>query len=241
MGNYNPRQNTRMRWKDARELEKFIFLSGRYNFEEEILEHVLEDKLYGKIATEILECLKKNIRKGIIVEDIGFGGCYIGEICDDGTATLININASSNNSLELQINRDDENNIKLEIYKTYEAFLTSDNVKTLFGQNITGTGDITMYRHDLTFTEGNGDKYVGVVYSSKNLEVNTFDKLATLIGKSGNQNILVVKTTAINETTKDATNIRVHWYTEGFVWLAKNNTGTINVALGEVSDVVTPI
>ena len=30
MGNYNPRQNTRMRWKDERELEKFSFLYGGF-------------------------------------------------------------------------------------------------------------------------------------------------------------------------------------------------------------------
>lgn len=101
--------------------------------------------------------------------------------------------------------------------------------------------DYKVYRHDLTFTEGNGEKYVGVVYSSNNLKVSNFTDLAKLLGTSGNQNILVVKTTQINATTKDVSNIRVYYFKDGAVWLAKNNTDTINVALGEVSDYVIQI
>ena len=31
MGDYNPRQITQMRWKDAKELEKFKFISGEFS------------------------------------------------------------------------------------------------------------------------------------------------------------------------------------------------------------------
>lgn len=162
---------------------------------------------------------------------------------DEIDNNIATINAL-NNVMPTDINVDSNGNLILEHdgteitgQKKQVAVYTKEQVNEL----ISGGGGSKFFRHDLTFTEGNGEKYVGVVYSSKDLEVNTFDKLATLIGRTGNQNILVVKTTSINESTKDATNIRVYWFKDGFVWLAKNNTNTINVSLGEVSDVVTPM
>lgn len=178
MDNYNPRQNTRMRWKDARELEKYVFISGKFNFTDETLEHVLEDELYGKIATEILECSKKGNRKGVIIEDTEGGGCYVGEILDDGTATLIQTNIASANSVDLQLDTSDENNVKLIVTTAYEQILTGDNVKTLFGnQSLIGTGNIDLYVHHLLI---NSNCFF-TIYSSNNLKVDTPEKLTTLL------------------------------------------------------------
>lgn len=233
MGNYNPRQNTRMRWKDARELEKFSFFYGSFDIRAEQLENVSQDVDWSKIAN----LFNNYDNKGVILYDTAQEFLFTGYLSGE---YLYLYSANETGVTHAEITYDKKTD-RMQINFTSETFLAEDNIKTLFGQDIVGTGAINLYRHDLTFTEGNGDKYVGVVYSSKNLKVNTFDKLATLIGRTGNQNISVVKTTAIDETDKDATNIRVYWYTEGFVWLAANNTGTIKVALGEVSDVVTPI
>lgn len=193
MGNYNPRQNTRMRWKDARELEKFIFLSGKFNFTDETLEHVLEDELYGKIAIEIIECSKKGNKKGIIIEDTEGNGCYIGEILDDGTATLTQTSIASANSVDLQIDTSDENNVKLIITTAYELVLTGDNVKTLFGQDITGTGNITMYRHQIIIRFDTDTKEVHyVVYSPNKAQIFDYDTFMSVANPISNFNYTAV-------------------------------------------------
>lgn len=222
---------------NAEELEKIRYIEDSYDFNSEQLQNASKDPKYAKLITLMKEA-PKEWWGSVLINDLTNQSLYIG-VYNNTDIQLYGIFSAETEYININYDKSTDD---MEINDTIESLITEDNVKTLFGQTIIGTGDIKLYRHDLTFTEGiNGEKYVGVVYSSKDLVVNTFAKLATLIGKTGNQNILVVKTTALKEATKDATNIRVYWSSEGFVWLAKNNTGTINVALGDVSDVVTPI
>jgi hypothetical protein len=251
MENYNPRQNTRMRWKDAKELEKFIFISGPFAFTNETLEHVLEDKLYGKIATAMIECSKKGIYKGIIIEDTENGGCYIGDILSDNTATIVNPNAASLNVLSLELDSSDKNNIKLKIYVEDDQVVTTDNVKTLFGQTITGTGNINLYRHELIISTGRTSydeteyRVYLTYYSSNKLEANTPEKLTTLT-KANSTTIL--RGIVLEFTNAGVQNAPVSGKYSGVNYvgqagwtLEKSIGGSDGTAITSVSDIVTPI
>ena len=165
MGNYNPRQNTMMRFKDERELEKFKFISGPFGFTNNVLEHVSQDKLYERI----IEVINSNIP--VIVYDTVNFELYIGNV-DPSTMYLTNLNENQLNSYVLDY---DKENDKLTIQYTRENFISEDNVKTLFGQDISGTGNINLYRHQITilFDTDNKEAHY-VVYSSSKKQITDY-------------------------------------------------------------------
>lgn len=161
---------------NAAELDKFIILSGKFNFQTELLENVLEDELYGKLYQELQLCAKNQTRKGIIVEDTYGGGCYIGEIADDNTASLMSFYGNSASNVEINIAKDNQLNIEV----SNETLMSEDNVKTLFGdQSIIGTGNIDLYRHYLK-----ANRVYFTIYSSNKLNVDTPQDLTTILKAS---------------------------------------------------------
>lgn len=204
---------------NAGELDKFIILSGKFNFTDETIEHVLEDELYGKLATEILECGKKGIRKGAIIEDVEYGGCYVGEILDDGTATLISTNISGATSVDLQIDKSDENNIKLVVLTAYNQFLTNADAPK-------------MYVHHLVINVIN----YFTIYSSNNLEANTPEKLTTLL-KDENKDIYYF---GFRQTQYiDGAALQFNGSTN--LWEVRAGGEESSSAITNINDIVTPI
>ena len=165
MGNYNPRQNTRMRWRDARELEKFIFLTGHFHFQTEVLENVLEDELYGKLYKELQFCEENITSKGVLITDTYNNALFIGTIFDDNSMQLINLYGNQADIIDINIGNENELNIKKET----ETFISEDNIKTLFGQSILGTGNIDLYRHYLKVSDNNGNTANFEFISSSNI------------------------------------------------------------------------
>ena len=72
-----------------------------------------------------------------------------------------------------------------EVAELSQTALTSNNVKTLFGnQSIIGTGNIDLYRHNLHIGQGNSGSYINAyatVYSSSNLKVDSLTDLKTIL------------------------------------------------------------
>lgn len=177
MGNYNPRQNTRMRWKDARELEKFIFISAEFNFQnEETIQNASQDKLYFKIVNEIIKCSKNVKSEPLIIFDEDNGSIYVGYVNDDSTAYATYTASNSNYILEFEYHGDTD---VLNIHLHDEIYVTADNIKTLFGQDITGTGNITIYRHQIYLTSNTTVVTIEIL-SSNNLKVDSAQDLTTL-------------------------------------------------------------
>lgn len=85
--------------------------------------------------------------------------------------------SNGGNSLELIQMQYDERNDVVEVSNSTEVFISEDNIKTLFGQSITGTGNIDLYVHHLLI---NSNCYF-TIYSSNNLNVDTPEKLTTLL------------------------------------------------------------
>lgn len=214
---YNPRQITQMRWRDVKELEKILFISGKFNFQNEDLENVLADKLYSRIYLALKKCLKEQTRQGIIVVDTIFGGCFVGEIADDGTARLIRCDTELK-IVDIALNGENA----LGITVTDETLMSTDNVKTLFGdKSIIGTGNIDLYNHFLTVTASDNTKLYINYPSSNNLECDSLQDLTKM-------------TKAKNGTKIGFGNTYINY--NGSIWQTANST-----AITAVSDVVTTL
>lgn len=101
----------------------------------------------------------------------------------EGFDTYNNINNSIN--FEYNFNSD-----ILYFVNNQEEFLSSDNVKSVFNQSITGTGNITLFRHKLTLNYTSESGSPGYVYldwlSTSNLNVDSLQDLQTLLKVSRN-------------------------------------------------------
>lgn len=175
MGNYNPRQNTRMRWKDAKELEKYVFISAEFNFNYETLENASKNYPYNLLVNEIKKI--KNITRPCLIYDITQKRTFVGHITSDSIELTTQY---SNKILQISMTYDDISDI-LSIFTAEEEVLSPDNVKTIFGQKINGSGNIDLYRHDLvikhnrtSYDDTQYDLYL-TYYSKSKLQVNVWN------------------------------------------------------------------
>lgn len=189
MDNYNPRQNTRMRWKDARELEKFSFLYGDFDIQAEQLENVSQDENWSKVANLFKNYDNTVNKKGVILYD------YLQNFLCTGYLTrqyLYLYSVSETGVTYITIDYD----IKIDSMRIYiedEIFISEDNVKTLFGQDITGTGDITLYRHQIAIRFDTDTKEVHyVVYSSNKAQITNYDDFIAVAKPISNFNYTAV-------------------------------------------------
>lgn len=249
MGNYNPRQNTRMRWKDERELEKFSFLYGDFDIQAEQLENVSQDENWSKVANLFKNYDKNtNNKKGVILYD------YLQYFLCTGYLTgqyLYLYSVSETGVTYITIDYD----IKIDSMRIYvedETFISEDNIKTLFGQDITGTGDINLYRHELIISTGRTSydeteyKVYLTYYSSNNLVANTPEKLKTLT-KANTTTILrgivlEFANAGVTNATVSGKYSGVNYLGDQSGWaLEKVIGGSDGTAITIVSDEVTPI
>lgn len=175
MGNYNPRQPTNFRFKDSREIEKFSFLYGGFDIQADQLENVSQDENWSKVANLFKNYDKTNNKKGVILYD------YLQNFLCTGYLTgqyLYLYSVSETGVTYITIDYD----IKIDSMRIYvedETFISEDHVKTLFGQDITGTGDINLYRHQIYLTSNTTVVTIEIL-SSNNLKVDNAQDLTTL-------------------------------------------------------------
>ena len=231
MDNYNPRQPTRFRFKDSREMEKFKFFTGNFDFQDkELLENVSQDKKYGPIIEAFKESIGTDTEIGVILYDGPLSqNTFIGFI----TGTICYLSAISNTSIFIINLEYDNQRDTLSITNTTEDILVEDNVKTLFGnQSIIGSGNIDLYVHHLVI---NANCYF-TIYSSNNLKVDTPEKLTTLLKDKdtsiyyfGYQQTQYIYTAAISFNT--ATNL----------WQIRVSGEETSYEITDVTDIVTTI
>lgn len=175
---------------NATDIEKFEFIS--YNFEfsdDKKLEIPLvgnyQNNIYYKMFLKFQEGSIQNIPALIFDES---SGLYFGMINDPNVNDFYLVNGKT--SQVVDINMYIENNIlKVIISHTTEELLSEDNVKTIFGHNITGTGDITMYRHQITIRFDIDTKEVHcVVYSSSKAQIIDYDNFIAVAKPISNFN-----------------------------------------------------
>ena len=222
MNSYNGRQITQMRFKDVRELEKFKFITGNYDFGDEVLEHASQDKKYRPFIDAMIESNNKNQTTkplGIIVNDSPDAQfLYVGTIAGN----FIDMFCTSINSIYRVEMLYDIDTDKLTITTASEELMSTDNVKTLFGeQSIIGSGNIDLYNHFLTVTASDGSKLYINYPSSKNLECDSLQDLTQM-------------TKAVNGTKIGFGSTYINY--NGSIWQTANST-----AITAVSDVVTTL
>lgn len=137
-----------------------------------------------------------------------------------------------------------EYDFKTDIFKftnTLEEYVSMDNVKSVFNQSITGTGNITLFRHIITITTSSQDFILLEYISSNNLKVDSVQDLRTLCGNNFTLPVegvhqvgqdtfsKVIKLVGTN-TTLDYTTIK-----------SDGTLQTLSALSGSLSDVVTTI
>lgn len=162
---------------NATDIEKFNFISYDFQFpRNKQIEIPLigdyQNNIYYKMFCKFQTGVYQNIPAIIFDES---SGLYTGLINDPNNNIFYGF-YDNKNIQKADINIYIENNIlHVNIYYTIEEVLSSDNVKTIFGQDITGTGNINLYRHQMTITDGS----VSVTYivnSSSDVVVDNLDK-----------------------------------------------------------------
>lgn len=157
MENYNPRQNTRMRWKDAKALEHLIFKFIYIDINDNSSVKLSESSEAKQLVKHIKYCYDNQIPL-IIYEyanDRVFVATNFGNINE---VYLSCFNGGVNLTLSLVYDGQDTLSISL----TTETFLTATEAPK-------------MYRHQMTITDGSVSvEYI--VYSSSNVVVNTPQK-----------------------------------------------------------------
>lgn len=164
MENYNPRQNTRMRWKDAKELEKFKFINGEFSFTNKVLEQASKHKTWSKIV-EVIE--NGSAYKPVLIFDITNNEFYFGSQEND---SLYLQNLYGNQGYELEINYDIITD-KLTITSTENNYLTAADAPKMYRHEIELRADNTVYSFRLI--------------SSNNSKVTSLQDLTTILKPSG--------------------------------------------------------
>ena len=174
---------------NADELENLCVITGTFDFETEKLEHVSQDENYKKIINQIKKSQYNSLNYPILIEDNEFGGTFMGilnglniDIYSLGPNTIYNVTMLYNPDVDT-----------LDITLTEEALISEDNIKTIFGQDITGTGDITMYRHQLIIRFDTDTKEVHyVVYSPNKSQIFDYDTFIAVAKPISNFNYTAV-------------------------------------------------
>lgn len=135
---------------------------------------------------------------------------------------------------------------KEEVAELSQTALTSNNVKTLFGnQSIVGTGNIDLYRHHITITGSDGEAppnfgIAGVTpvifefYSSKNTVCDSLTDLKTLLGDT-----FLVNANGWLETTTGG--YQVIYVSETYIYYIKDSSVAKTPLIFAISDTVTTI
>ena len=178
MENYNPRQNTMMRWKDERELEKFSFFDGGFDVQDEQLENVSQDVNWSKIAN----LFNNYDNRGVILYDSAQNFLFTGYL-SGGYLYLYSADETGVTCVEITY---DKKTDQMQINFTNETFISEDNVKTIFGnQSLIGTGNIDLYRHQIYLTSNTTVVTIEII-SSNNLKVDSAQDLTTLTNAYAN-------------------------------------------------------
>lgn len=214
---------------NAAELDKYIILNDHFGFTTEVLQEASKHEPWSKIVEVI------NSIKPVLVYDQDNVSLFIGNTNTD-TMYLTTLYNNSSTSYTLEYDKETD---QLRIEKAEETFISEDNVKTLFGnQSIVGTGNIDLYRHQLTLNyDGEYETLSLIVYSSSNLNVDSLQDLTTLLKPNSN-------TLYFGNTTSSITSYTFQIIYDNNVWKTgpiSEDVGKPNNNITSVSDIVTTI
>ena len=175
----------------------------------------------------------KNYPLGIVTTE---NRCYLIEIAYDTPNEIYLYSISSNAIYSVYILYERDRDI-ITITSTNEIFISEDNVKTLFGnQSIIGTGNIDLYRHDITIM---GALSI-TVYSSSNLKIDSPQDLTTVLKPYVGLVLGGVRYDKSNGNSEiDGYGALI--YKSDNLWYMLLSTTSSNIPVDSVTDVVTTI
>lgn len=234
---------------NAEDIEKFTFISGSFSFDDKVLENASKTAPYNKLIQALINTEETEEKsRGIILFDYDLPMYYIGYIEYDSDIYLFNVRQAA--IAYCHINYDKELD-KMTINMVDKYLSPTDDIKTIFGQDIKGTGDINLYRHELILSTGRTSydeteyRIYLTYYSSNKLEANTPEKLITLT-KANSTTIL--RGIVLEFTNAGVQNAPVSGKYSGVNYvgqsgwtLEKSIGGSDGTAIKSFSDIVTPI
>ena len=178
---YNPRQITQMRWRDAKNIEKFIkgqVVLYDIDFSSSDSRNFDTTPEAKELAKTIKYCYNNQIP--LTIYESNNDWVFISYWFEDEmNAHLIRVQPNITEEILIQVYEN-----RIEIIRTEEEILTSDNVKSVFNKSIIGSGNITLFRHIITITTSSQDFILLEYISSNNLKVDSVQDLKTLCGNN---------------------------------------------------------
>lgn len=162
---------------DAETLEHLIFKTSDIEFTADGNVYKLSESLEAKqLVKHIKYCYDNKVP--LIIYEYANDRVFIATgFSSDSEAFLTNLGSNVNVILSLTYDGEDTLSTSLE----NEVFISEDNVKTLFGnQSIIGTGNIDLYRHQLTASDGSY-KVKFELISSSNLIIDSLQDLTIIV------------------------------------------------------------
>lgn len=163
----------------------------------------------GKDGTGITDLIDTNLTESIEHVSYDTGGLYLASIQRSSY-----LNGRHTNTLEFRLPIMVGNGISMDVMsgqKEVEIHVDAGGFKTIFGEQVVGTGNIDLYVHNMTFHLPDGDCY-GRWYSSNNLNLNSLTDIKKVFGKtfklplfgdvpkSGGMAVMITETNLIMDT-----------------------------------------
>lgn len=162
---------------NAETLEHLIFKANDIEFGDSNV-YKLSELLEAKSLVKYIKYCYDNNMPLIIYEYANDRVFIATNFGSDTEVYLSYLNDSINSILSLTYDGQDTLSVSVED----KAFISEDNVKTLFGdQSIIGTGNIDLYKHELNFRGNNNTSTITLTYYSSNkLPVDSAQDLTTI-------------------------------------------------------------
>lgn len=184
--------------KIANNLFKYSFdfdLSVTDSYENFSLEFKEIASIFQLIKQRIID--GENVTPFLIQDNESQSGVYLIESCyyRNGANELViegfSINKSDNNIITFNYTFDDDT---LDVVADQDEFLSSDNVKNVFNQSITGSGSIDLVHHKVKLTDSNNITYYLLFDSSNKLNIDSAQDLTTVLKPSSGAQWFIIKT-----------------------------------------------
>ena len=216
MGEYNPRQITQMRWKDAKDLEHLIFKAIDISFNDNS-SIKLSDSLEAKqLVNRIKYCYDNQVP--LIIYEYANDKIFVAtNFGDCNEVWLHNLNINVNETLDLVY--DGQDTLSMSVKE--DTFLTAANASK-------------MYRHQLTITNQSNVSVTYIVNASNGLVIDTLEKFVAVTKANADYAGLASYQDASNHVQPAF--IR---YSAGNVIIQLQN-GSVS-PMKSISDIVTPI
>lgn len=230
MGDYNPRQITQMRWKDAKTLEHLIFKANDIQFSNGNVYKLSESLEAKQLVKYIAYCCNNQVP--LIIYEYDTDRIFVASNFGDTNEVSLNC-LTGNINIRPTLLYDGEDT--LSISTDNKIFLTDGDAPKMYRHNLKISHNRTTYddnQHDIFFT----------YYSSNNLKVDTPEKLTTLTKAANGTNLRAPVYSSTNAGSSDYDQISLSYIGARYrsnAWTLMNSDDTSsNIAINSVTDTV---